>query len=60
MGHADDISCMYEQGAQRYANTYVDRQVGQPIIALGPRVMIGQTFRGPTPSTDDLNTYKLI
>ncbi len=28
MDHADDVSCLYKQGAQRYANTYVDRQVG--------------------------------
>ncbi len=27
--HADDIFCLCEQGAQRYANTYVDRQVGK-------------------------------
>ncbi len=26
---ADDVSCLREQGVQRYANTYVDRQVGK-------------------------------
>ncbi len=41
-----------EQGARRDENTYVDRQVGQPIVALGPKDMIGQTFYGPVPSTD--------
>ncbi len=29
--HADDVSCLREQDAQRYANTYVDREVGKPI-----------------------------
>ncbi len=41
----------------RYTNTYVDRQAGQSIVVHGPRDMIGQTFYGPTPSTDDINTY---
>ncbi len=49
---ADDVSCLREQGAQRYANTYVDRQVGKPIKTLGPSVLIGRTFLGPTPSTE--------
>ncbi len=44
---------MCEQGAQRYANANVDRQVG-------PRNMIVQECYGPTPSTDDKNTYKYI
>ncbi len=26
---------------QRYANACIDRQVGQPIVALGPRNLIG-------------------
>ncbi len=56
MQRIDDVSCLREQGAWRYANTYVDRQVGQPIIALGPREMIGRMFYGPTSSTDDINT----
>ncbi len=38
---ADDVSCLREQGAQRYANTYVDRQVRNPIKTLGPNVLIG-------------------
>ncbi len=57
---ADDVSCLHEQGAQRYANTYVDRQVGKPIKMLGPSVLIGQTFLGPTPSTEYVNTDKYI
>ncbi len=54
----DDISCLLEQGASRYANTYVDRQIGQPIVALGLRDMTGRTFYGSTPSTDDINTFR--
>ncbi len=46
-----------KQGGRSYANTYIDLQVGQPIIALGQRNLIGRTFYGPTPSTDDINTY---
>ncbi len=38
--------------------TYVDRQVGQPIVVLGPRDMIGWTFYGPMPSTDNINTFR--
>ncbi len=45
---ADNVSCLREQGAQRYANTYIDRQVGKPIKTLGPSVLIGRTFLGPT------------
>ncbi len=30
-----------EDVAWKYANTYIDRQVGEPIIVLGPRDMIG-------------------
>ncbi len=59
MERADDSSCLCERGAWRYANTYFDWQAGQPIIALGPRDMIGQTFYGPTSSTDDINTFRL-
>ncbi len=29
--HADDVSCLHKQCAQRYVNTYVDRQVGKSI-----------------------------
>ncbi len=57
---ADDVSCLCEQGAQRYANTYVDRPVGKPIKTLGPSVLIGRTFLGPTPSTEYINTDKYI
>ncbi len=35
------LSCLREQGTWRHANTYVDRQGGQPIIALKLRDMIG-------------------
>ncbi len=35
--------------------TYVDKRVGQSILAFGPRDMIGQTFYGPTLSTDNIN-----
>ncbi len=55
---ADDVSCLHEQGAQRYAN--IDRQVGKPIKMLGPSVLIGRTFPGPTPSTEYINTDKYI
>ncbi len=51
MEHADDISCLREQGAQRYSNTYVDKQVGQRIIMFGPNNLIGRTFYLPTPLT---------
>ncbi len=57
---ADDVSCLREQGAQRYANTYVDRQVGKTIKMLGPSVLIGWTFLGTTPSTENMNTDKYI
>ncbi len=57
---ADYVSCLREQGAQRYANTYVDRQVGKPIKTLGQSVLIGRTFLGPTPSTEYINTDKYI
>ncbi len=40
----------------RYSNTCDDRQVGQPIVALGLRYMIGRTFYCPNPSTDYINT----
>uniref|UniRef100_A0A673GQY1 Pre-rRNA-processing protein TSR2 homolog n=1 Tax=Sinocyclocheilus rhinocerous TaxID=307959 RepID=A0A673GQY1_9TELE len=57
---ADDVSCLREPGAQRYANTYVDRQVGKPIKMLGPSILIGRTFLDPTPSTEYINAYKYI
>lgn len=45
---------------QRYANPYVDRKLGQPIIIFRPNTLIGQSFFfGPTPSTDDIKTYKI-
>ncbi len=58
MQHAYDVSSLREQGVQRYANTYVDRQVGQPIVALGSNNLIGQTFYGHTPSTVEISAYK--
>ncbi len=57
---ADDVSCLREQGAQRYANTYVDRQVGKSIKMLRTSILIGRTFLGPTPSTEYINTAKYI
>ncbi len=57
---ADDVSCLREQGAQRYANTYVDRQVEKTIKMLGPSVLIGRTFLCPAPSTEYINTDKYI
>ncbi len=57
---ADDVTCLREPGAQRYANIYVDWQVGKSIIMLGPSVLIGWTFLGPTPSTEYVNTDKYI
>ncbi len=56
----DDVSCLREQGAQRYTNTYVDRQVGKTIKMLGLSVLIGRTFLAPTPSTEYFNTDKYI
>ncbi len=53
---ADYVICLHEPGAQRYANIYVDRQIGKPIEMLGPSVLIGRTFLGPTPSTEYINT----
>ena len=58
--NADEVSCLREPGAQRYANTHVDRQVGKPIKMLGPSVLIDRTFLGPTPSTEYINTDKYI
>ncbi len=55
---ADDISCLHEQGAQSYANTYIDRQLGKPNKTLGPSALIGWTFLGPTPSREYINTEK--
>ncbi len=54
----DDVSCLREQGAQRYANTYINRQVGKTIKTLEPSVLIGRIFLGPTPSTEYINTDK--
>ncbi len=51
-------SCPSKQGAQRYANTHFDRQAKQPIVMFGPNILIGRTFYGPTPSTDDINTFR--
>ncbi len=34
---ADDVSCLREPGAQMYANTNVDRQVGKTIKTLSER-----------------------
>ncbi len=50
----DDVSCLQEQGAQRYANTYVDRQVGKTIK------MLGRSFIGPSPSTEYINTFRPV
>lgn len=57
MERAGGASCLREEGAQKYANTYIERQVGQPIVALGLRDMIGQAFYGPTPSID-ISTFR--
>ncbi len=55
-------SYLCEPGAQRYANTYVGKQVGKPIKTLGPSILIGRTFHGPTPSTEygftQINTFR--
>ncbi len=56
----DDVSCLCEQGAQKYANIYVDRQLGKSIKPLEPSVLIGWTFLGPTPSTEYINTDTYI
>ncbi len=51
MERTDDVLCAWTGCAEvQYANTYVDRQVGQPIVAL--------RFFGPKPSTDDINTFR--
>ncbi len=60
LDHADDVSCLRRQSAQKYANAYVDRQAGQPIVMFGLNNLIGQTFYGPTPSTDDLNILRSL
>ncbi len=52
------LSYLRKQGVQRYANTYFERQAGQPIVMFGPNILIGRTLYGLTPSTDDINTYK--
>ncbi len=49
---------MPKQGAWSYANTYVDRLLGQPIVDLGPRDKAGQIFYGPMPSTDNIITFR--
>ncbi len=46
----DDVSFLREQGAQRYANTYVDREL----------VFIGRTLLGLTPSPEYISTDKYI
>ncbi len=43
-----------------FVNKTDDRQAGQPIVMFGLNVLIGQSFLGPTPSTDDINTYTYI
>ncbi len=52
---------MYHVCTNKVCKYIFDRQVGQPIIMFGPNIFIGRTFYGPnvTPSTDDINTYKL-
>ncbi len=58
-----DVSCLCEQGAQKYANIYVDRQVGKSIKPLEPSILIGRTFLGPTPSTEyiiQINTFRSL
>ncbi len=42
-----------QTGCAEVSKYIFDRQVGQPIIILGLNILIGQTFYGPTPSTDD-------
>ncbi len=50
---------MYAQtGAWSYANTYVDRLLGQPIVDLGPRDIAERIFYGPMPSTDNIITFR--
>ncbi len=44
MGRTDDVSCLREQGAWRYANTYFDRQVGQTIVMLEPNNLLVEAF----------------
>ncbi len=40
-------------------NTHVDRQVGKSIKTLGKKnVLIRQTFLGPMPSTEHINTFR--
>lgn len=58
MEHVDDVSCLHKQDMRRYANTHIFRKAGKPIVVLIQRDMTGQTFYGPTPSTDDINTFR--
>jgi len=54
--HDDVVWRLCEQGARRYGNTHVDRQVGHRIIAFEPNAMIGQKFLGPETSTENICT----
>ncbi len=49
---ADDVSCLRELGAQRYVNTYIDRQVETTIKILRSSVLIGRKCLDPMPSTE--------
>ncbi len=55
---ADDMMvyhvCTYR--VHRGMQYIFDRQEGQPIVMFGPNILIGQTFYGPKPSTDYINT----
>ncbi len=51
---------MYHVWANKVCKYIFDRQVGQPIVMFGPNILIGRTFYGPMPSTDDINTYKWV
>lgn len=58
MDHTDDviISAQARCGEECKYCTCIEKQAEQPIVALGPRDMIGRKFCGTTP--DDINTYK--
>ncbi len=55
---ADDVSCLHEPGAQRYANAYVDRLVGKSIKMFVVSFLIGQRCIAPSPSTEYINTFR--
>ncbi len=58
---ADDVSCLREQGAQSYANTYVDRQIGKPIKNTRTKLFDWTNISWSyTPSTEYINTDKYI